>query len=732
MLASVRIAVQGLWPFLLLPLAIGLAFISYRRTTPPLSPARRWPLLVLRSLAYALLLVVLASPVWNRERRESERARVAVLVDESASMSSQDGPEAPSRHVLARGVVGSLRAEFGGDVEIEVVPFGATLGSPLAPEDYLAADRDATGSGTDIVGALRGTTDRLAATNLQALVLISDGRPTRGGLDAGPLAGLGRPVYTLGLGDTLAGRDLAIGRCEYPQVAYVESETQIAVRVENTGFRGQRSRLRLVQGAREIFRREIEFAEEHGRWEIDIPLRLDTPGRQRLRLSLEALPGEFTERNNTREISIEVLQNRIRVLALAARPDWDVAFMARTLRADPNVQLELVHLDAQGQWIDDSGKNFPLPQGARLVEDYDLFLVASPGTSAPSPLWKDIAAAVLRGKGLLVLAGRESALGSQAVYDALEPALPVGRGRGRAPQYGTWNVQLAAAGRHHPATTSLYDLADAGGRLAPLAPLLGRHVEITPKPAASVLLQLEGDPASPALVVMRPGQGQSAVWNGFPIWRWGMTEREPVRRAALDLVANLVRWLVQPRDVQQVQVTTSKSVYESGENVEFFAHVLDTQYAPLEDAELRLEVRRLDGEGGTAGTLVLERRAGRAGEYTAALPGLGPGDYEASVVAQRDGARIGEATCRFTVDAYSVEFANTSQDADFLREIAARTGGRYARAAEVSSLLDDLPRATRPIVLRSEVEIWNTTPFFVLFVIVLGVEWLLRKRYGLL
>ena len=42
------------------------------------------------------------------------------------------------------------------------------------------------------------------------------------------------------------------------------------------------------------------------------------------------------------------------------------------------------------------------------------------------------------------------------------------------------------------------------------------------------------------------------------------------------------------------------------------------------------------------------------------------------------------------------------------------------------------PLAPRRVVMRSEVEIWNTTPLFLLFVAALAAEWLLRKRYGLL
>ena len=77
-------------------------------------------------------------------------------------------------------------------------------------------------------------------------------------------------------------------------------------------------------------------------------------------------------------------------------------------------------------------------------------------------------------------------------------------------------------------------------------------------------------------------------------------------------------------------------------------------------------------------------------------------------------------------------FADTRQDADFLREIAGRTGGRYSGPEAVAALAEALPRQPLRVVMQSETELWNTTPLFILFVAVLGCEWLLRKRYGLL
>ena len=107
-LAALQWSLQELWPLALLPLAAGAAFLGYRRTTPPLSRAARLPLVGLRALSAMLLVLVLASPVLVRSRPVAQEARVAVLVDESASMSSADTPGGPTRYVRARAEGGRI------------------------------------------------------------------------------------------------------------------------------------------------------------------------------------------------------------------------------------------------------------------------------------------------------------------------------------------------------------------------------------------------------------------------------------------------------------------------------------------------------------------------------------------------------------------------------------------------------------------------------------------------
>ncbi len=733
MLFALHLATQSHWPlFALLPAALVLALWAYRRTTPPLAPRQRLVLTALRATAYACLCLVLASPVWNRERHDPQRARIAVLIDESASMSNNDGPGGPTRLERARTALGTLRdALRGAPVDLEVVPFAAAPDAPQSAEAYLAAARTAVGPATDPLGAMAATADRLRGQNLQAIVLLSDGRPTQGGLDPGSRTDPGQPVFAIGLGDSLAGRDLAIGRCEYSSIAYVESEAEIDVRIESSGFRGQASTLHLRQGERDIFSTHLRFDQDRSRVSVRVPVQLHEPGRQRYRLVLDALPGERTERNNAREISIEVLRNRIRVLVVAARPDWDVAFWARALRSDPSVRPTVVTQDVNGGWRNaEDGRAFEWPRGVAWTRDYDLYILGTPGTAWRGDSAKELRTAVERGKGLLVLGGRDGVLGDAASFEAIGPLLPVARLRVRGTRFGQSLPRLAPQGRLHPVTGALLPLADAAGTLTGLPPLLGQ-ADLAANVGALTLLSTDANPALPLLVVGRAGEGQVAVVNGFPLWRWGFAANPVVRQSVGAFTSGMVRWLTQPRDITAVQVTTPKPVYESGAAVEIYAHVLDPQYAPLADAQVRTDVRRVD-DGSPSGNALLEPRGGQPGEYQASIPGLAAGEYEAEAVATHGGREVGRARVRFTVDAYSIEFADARQDVDFLREIAARTGGRYVGPEAVAGLVQDLPHAARDILVRSEIEIWNTTPLFVLFVLVLGVEWLMRKRFGLL
>jgi len=89
----------------------------------------------------------------------------------------------------------------------------------------------------------------------------------------------------------------------------------------------------------------------------------------------------------------------------------------------------------------------------------------------------------------------------------------------------------------------------------------------------------------------------------------------------------------------------------------------------------------------------------------------------------------------FQVKMQSLEARETSADLDAMRKLARQTGGQYLDYRSMGSV-DDLARAipADPQVLSEEivVEVWDGSLFLLLFLILIGAEWSLRKLWGLL
>lgn len=128
--------------------------------------------LALRAIA---LLLVLASPLVPPSRRDDHRVSVAILVDRSASMGS-DGVR--SAHVFARSVWGHRRDEALGllafSSKAEILARVSTEGN--AP--YVIPFSNEPGS--DLASAIRLARSSLPGSGHRRIVLISDGRATRG------------------------------------------------------------------------------------------------------------------------------------------------------------------------------------------------------------------------------------------------------------------------------------------------------------------------------------------------------------------------------------------------------------------------------------------------------------------------------------------------------------------------------------------------------------------------
>jgi hypothetical protein len=69
---------------------------------------------------------------------------------------------------------------------------------------------------------------------------------------------------------------------------------------------------------------------------------------------------------------------------------------------------------------------------------------------------------------------------------------------------------------------------------------------------------------------------------------------------------------------------------------------------------------------------------------------------------------------------------------DLLRQISVASGGRYLREENIDQLPDLLAPMRQGKVIESDTVLWQSWWWFVPIMLLLTLEWLLRKRAGML
>jgi hypothetical protein len=162
--------------------------------------------------------------------------------------------------------------------------------------------------------------------------------------------------------------------------------------------------------------------------------------------------------------------------------------------------------------------------------------------------------------------------------------------------------------------------------------------------------------------------------------------------------------------------------------VEFGAH--DDKHRPVEAAEFRLEV--VDPAGRPH--VVPTRRT--AGEGSADVERTqAPGDYWVKATGTVGGRVLGPpAWTRFVVDARDLELDRPAADTGLLQELAVLSGGSVVPPEQLSAYLgrlaEDGPQRAGETSLH-RTNLWDHWLVIVAFVTLMSVEWIVRKRRGL-
>jgi hypothetical protein len=273
-------------------------------------------------------------------------------------------------------------------------------------------------------------------------------------------------------------------------------------------------------------------------------------------------------------------------------------------------------------------------------------------------------------------------------------------------------------------------LAEQSGGLDSVPDLIAGRNVLEKKPLTATLASAQspnGEQPTPGIVQRRFGQGQVVSVGVDGLWRWAFNSKvEGVNNLFDRFWDQMILWLMAGRDFlpnQQFSLRTSSANVLLGEKI-YFRVVMRSPNEKVK--EVPIVFYRGDQEVGrtTLNTVPGQDATRLLAEY---LPDK-VGKYRAAVQFP-DGTK---QESRFIVYHEDLEDTEVATDVGYLKRLCESTGGRLLARNELAKLnlqlknekLDSTPKTRL-------VSVWDRTWFFYLIGLLFGIDWYLRRRWGL-
>jgi hypothetical protein len=294
------------------------------------SKSIRLLLKALRTSVLFILFLLLIGLIFQHTSYRKEKPVLITLVDNSASMLSYNDSAQIQKQISA--LQAKIKTKFSD--KFELVTY--SIGSEFKEKNIFKFSEQTS--------ALEKGIDAIATNyfnrNVGALIFVSDGNYNVGGnpIYAAEKLNL-TPIFTLGIGDTVAKKDHFIRNTVYNDVVFLKNKFPIEVDIEANRLQNKTTRLSLWQSGKMLDATTINYSnEKHQFHQHTFLVDATTPGFQTYKVKIDVIEGESSIKNNEQLLYVEVVDSRSSVLFLSTAPHPDISAIKSAI--DQNETIE--------------------------------------------------------------------------------------------------------------------------------------------------------------------------------------------------------------------------------------------------------------------------------------------------------------------------------------------------------------------------------------------------------
>lgn len=720
---SYSLAISGSWLLFiaLAVLIIGVSIYSYKTTNPPISKIKRIGLLSLRVVGLLLLLFAIFQPIVTNTYNDIIAPRIAFLIDNSESMSIKDAS------IDRKKVFNSIIAEIKEKAEKEDLYFKFDDNFSVISHDSLNNIK-LDGKQTNLAKPFRELEYRQDTSNIQAVVLLSDGVYNTGDNPFYDAQNFGKPIFTIGIGDTNQPKDLKITDLITNEISYLNTPSPIFINLDAYGIYDKDVKVKVYANGLPIGEEKVSLNKNQNRYKLKFSFTPDKPGNYKITATVDSFDEEITKLNNSKSDIVKVLENKKIIALFGGRPNYDVSFLVKELTKDKKQEIHKFVQKGNNTFYDKFNEK-------DLQKSEMIILVGFPNASTDSKYMELIKKEVDKGKPLLFISSNDidykklSKLGNDLPFTILS--------EGRTEMQVLPNVNAKEIGnsilRIDGDNT---DIEKWNG----LPPVYKTETFIKPNPEANVLMNYSfGNTAmnEPLILSRLLGNKRSIFILGYGIYKWklqGYAEEVAQGKNVTDLYSQLIenslRWLSIDNNFDSFVLRTNKHIYTGGEIVEFMAQLYDDSFLPLDDAKIAVTIK---GENSSSKEILLSDIGN--GQYYYKMENLSKGDYNYEGRASVNGNTIGKKSGRFIIGELNPEYSDLAMNNKLLSSISNTTDGKFY-VNNVSDLFDQIKSLKnfkeKHISKKEDFPLWNLPLFLIISLLCFATEWVIRKLTGLI
>ncbi|UCD60190.1 MAG: VWA domain-containing protein [Flavobacteriaceae bacterium] len=637
----------------------------------------------LRFIALFCVFLLLINPKITKDQYSLEKTNLIILSDNSSSISQVKDAE------QLRGVKDQIKNNTDIKERFSISEF--TFGTALNTSDSLSFTEKATNIGQ----ALSSLNEIYTGSNT-AVLMLTDGNQTLGEDYEFYARQQKFPIYPLVIGDTTSYQDIRIDQVNTNKYAFLKNKYPIEIFVSYKGENAVSTVLTIAEDGQNLYRNQLNLNEIKNSQIISTVLDAASVGIKNITINLSPLENERNIANNTRQIGIEVIDEKTKIALISNILHPDLGALKKAIESNEQRTVSILKPSLS----------------PNELEQFDLFIIYQPDTSFEK-IYEYIKN---KGANKFTITGpktdwrflnRVQSSFQKNSFDQKEEVTPI----------------LNQGFTH-------FDITDmVVSEFPPVETTLGELL-ITASYENILSQRIKGvDLNEPLFSVLETNTGREAILFGENLWKWRVQSfREDQEFKKFDdFISKVILFLANAKSRSRLALEY-ENIYQGLNQATIKATYFDETFVFDNNATLKILISGIDNNIRRQMPMLL-----KDGYYEADIRTLPSGNYSFTAnVEDKNLAKSG----KFTILDYDLEQQLLSSNYKKLDRLAKGTKASLFFPSQASRIIEDLMEDNRYIpVQKSKQNVVSLIDFKILLGIIaaaLTAEWFIRKYNGLI